>query len=234
MEKDKEEWINQISYQLDLYHDQLNTNGKKFENVYDELNKKFQYSRNSTLSVIAFIIPALFSLATIDHIKEVIIPNLAIGISSVIAIVISIYLFFAYHSRKKSTKYLNIKKAFHDGYTAINFMKALIINYDFINQLSSSELNSLDSFLFIIRGAIAHKIRTTIEFNTDRYLSEEQIYGKCEKKLYDYLIDNAKEMYNSINHKLLDSFLDLNTIKLFNIYNDFYISDLKEDLIKKT
>jgi hypothetical protein len=81
---------------------------------------------------------------------------LAIDVSFATALVVSIYLFFAYHSKKKSLKYLNIQKVFHDDYTAINFMKALITNYDFIKQLDIDQINYLNKYLVIIRGGIAY------------------------------------------------------------------------------
>ena len=73
-------------------------------------------------------------------------------------------------------------------------MKVLIKNSAFVSQLNANQLCSLETFLLITRGGIAHKIRTTIKNNTDKYLSEEQIYGKCEKQLYNLIIDNAKEI----------------------------------------
>jgi hypothetical protein len=153
---------------------------------------------------------------------------LVIGVTLITFLAVIIYVYFAYNSKNKSSKYLNIQKAFHDGYTAINFMKGLINNPDFIEQLNIDQINDLNIYLDIVRGGIAFKIRKTITNNVDRYLSEEQVYGASEKALYTCLIKNSLNNYkNNVNIKeKVIAFSKDYPKDLFDIYDCYYTKDL--------
>jgi hypothetical protein len=151
--------INQIKNQFDIYHDQLNANREKFEKVYEESNLKFVNYRNIILTIVPTIIALLFTFQSSNIAKEFTIFHLTTGIAIVVAISFGIYLFFTIQKQKKSSEYLRIQKVFHDGYTTINFMKGLIHNLRYIDQLNENGLASLDTYFFIIRGGIVKRIR---------------------------------------------------------------------------
>jgi hypothetical protein len=65
---------------------------------------------------------------------------LIVGIAILVAVGFVVYLFFTIQKQKKSSEYLRIQKVFHDGYTTINFMKGLMHNLRYIDQLNENDL----------------------------------------------------------------------------------------------
>ena len=222
--------INQIKNQLDIYHDQLNANREKFEKVYEESNLKFVNYRNIILTIVPTIIALLFTFQSSNIAKEFTIFHLTTEIAIVVAISFGIYPFFTIQKQKKSSEYLRIQKVFHDGYTTINFMKGLMHNLRYTDQLNENGLASLDTYFFIIRGGIVKRIRKKIHENTDRFLSEKQIYGDSEGELYTSLIKSASKLYKNnkdIEEDLLKLFKNYTPYDLFSIFNKYYISELE-------
>ena len=190
--EETKERINQINSQLDLYINQLIANRDKFEKVYLELNSKFNNIRNILLSLVTFIIPTLIAFSSRDSSGlEHYLPQ---SILIVAFVIMAIIIYSNIQKRRKTSRFLTIQKVFHDGFTTINFMKALLRNPFYINQLDKHGVETLDIYFHIIRGGIVKRIRNTICDIGDKDLSE-QIYGNNEYDLYSYLIDRSTELY---------------------------------------
>jgi hypothetical protein len=235
-EDNKEKIVNQICYLLDLHHDQLNANKEKFEKVYYEKISIIVNNRNKILSITTFIIPLLFTIASTGIFKEFLGLYLATSISSVAAVGLVVYLRFTIHQRKTSSKFLNIQKAFHDGYTTVNFMKGFIHNPFYIDQLNEDQLYSLNQYYAIIQGGIVKRIRKKIEENVDKNISEKDIYGNSEKELYTGLINEAYLLYKNNDNKedkVLGYFKDPKPCDLFAIFNKYYVNDLEYEVEKE-
>ncbi len=220
--EETKERINQINSQLDLYINQLIANRDKFEKVYLELNSKFNNIRNILLSLVTFIIPTLIAFLSRDNFGlEQYLPQSILIVAFVIVV---IFVYSNIQKRRKTSRFLTIQKVFHDGYTTINFMKALLRNPFYIDQLDRNGSKTLDIYFHIIRGGIVSRIRNTICNAGDKDLSE-QLYGDNEYELYSYLIKRSTELYKenkNIKEDLMKYFKP--GIKdLFSIFDKYYI-----------
>ena len=188
-EKNKEIIVMKMDYMSDLYQNQLNANKVKFEKVFEQTSETFSGIRNTVLSTVTFSIPVLFALAAVF--EEFTGMQLIMCIIFVAVIGLAVYLFSTYSKHMKTSAFLKILKAFHDGYTTTNFMRGFIHAPSVIEQLSENQLYFLTNYYVMVRGGIAKKIRDTIEKN----MSEREIYGESERQLYTILIHNATKLY---------------------------------------
>jgi hypothetical protein len=226
--ENKEGIINQIGYQLDIYHNQLNANKEKFENYYNDKMLELSNYRNAILSTIGIIF-AILAL-TNEIFKETTQSYLPIVLPIVISGGLATYLLFTFMKQRMNSKLLNIQKTFHDGYTTINFMKSFMHTPVLINQLDSGQLITLNKYHRIIQGGIAQWIRRTIQENIGKSKTENDFYGKVENNLFSMLIENAHSLYdnnNYIREDLLYFFEKKDPKALFHIYDEFYLKELK-------
>jgi hypothetical protein len=111
-------------------------------------------------------------------------------------------------------------------------MKGFLSNPIYINQLDKKQIELLNDYYTIIRGGIAKRIRSIIEKNVDKNLSEKDIYGDVENELYTVLIDFAHDLNKDKKNIESDIIKCINGAKpfdLFSKYKEFYIDELQKN-----
>ncbi len=214
---------------MDIYHDQLNANKEKFEKVYNDKISELTNYRNAVLSAFGIVISILGVLLTIDIFKNLLQLYLSIVVPTVVVSVLTIYISFTVMKQKMDSKLLNIQRAFHDGYTTINFMKSFVHKLVLIDQLNEDQVYALSKYYTIIQGGIVKRIRRKIKENIGKKKTEKDFYGESEYELYSLLIERACSLYEDNKNKedLLRIFEKNDPRgRLFSIYNNFYLNEL--------